>query len=104
MASTKLTLLGGRHLAGSSTSNSDNSSNTGVIMRVLLRASLFALATSLIVTGGARAQSSQSSTAQVPVKIGYINSALLLQQAPGRAEAGARSAGEGGAYRKRPSG
>jgi len=64
-------------------------------MRVLLRASLFALATSLIVAGGARAQA-----AQVPVKIGYINSALLLQQAPGRAEAEAQFDREVGAYRQ----
>ena len=69
-------------------------------MRVLLRASLFALATSLIVTGGARAQSTSSSAAQVPVKIGYINSALLLQQAPGRAEAEAQFDKEVGAYRQ----
>src|ERR1700686_4847677 len=98
MVSTKLMLRGGRHLAGSSTSNSDNSSNTGVIMRVLLRASVFALATSLIVTGGASAQA--AAAAQVPVKIGYINSALLLQQAPGRAEAEAQFDREVGAYRQ----
>jgi outer membrane protein len=70
-------------------------------MRVLLRASVFALATSLIVTGGARAQATSSAgAAQVPVKIGYINSALLLQQAPGRAEAEAQFDREVGAYRQ----
>ena len=69
-------------------------------MRVLFRASLFALATSLIVTGGARAQTAQATAAQVPVKIGYINSALLLQQAPGRAEAEAQFDREVGAYRQ----
>jgi outer membrane protein len=69
-------------------------------MRVLLRASVFALATSLIVTAGAGAQAAQSTAAQVPVKIGYINSALLLQQAPGRAEAEAQFDREVGAYRQ----
>ena len=69
-------------------------------MRVLFRASLVALATSLIVTHSARAQATQAATAQVPVKIGYINSALLLQQAPGRAEAEAQFDKEVGAYRQ----
>jgi outer membrane protein len=69
-------------------------------MRVLHRASLFALAASLIVTGGARAQATSSAATQVPVKIGYINSALLLQQAPGRAEAEAQFDREVGAYRQ----
>jgi outer membrane protein len=68
-------------------------------MRVLLRASVFALATSLIVAGTARAQTGASG-AQVPVKIGYINSALLLQQAPGRAEAEAQFDREVGTYRQ----
>jgi outer membrane protein len=68
-------------------------------MRVLLRASVFALATSLIVAGTARAQTAASG-AQVPVKIGYINSALLLQQAPGRAEAEAQFDREVGTYRQ----
>lgn len=67
-------------------------------MRVLLRASCFALATSLVAAGTARTQAGQS--AQVPVKIGYINSALLLQQAPGRAEAEAQFDREVGAYRQ----
>ena len=68
-------------------------------MRVLLRASVFALATSLIVAGTARAQAAASG-AQVPVKIGYINSALLLQEAPGRAEAEAQFDREVGTYRQ----
>jgi outer membrane protein len=69
-------------------------------MRVLLRASVFALATSLIVTAGAGAQAAQTTAVQVPVKIGYINSALLLQQAPGRVEAEAQFDREVGAYRQ----
>jgi outer membrane protein len=64
-------------------------------MRVLLRASSIALATSLISAVGAGAQ-----TAPTTVKIGYINSALLLQQAPGRAEAEAQFEREVGAYRQ----
>jgi len=68
-------------------------------MRVLLRASSIALATSLIVAGTAGAQTAPSSP-QVPVKIGYINSALLLQQAPGRAEAEAQFDREVGVYRQ----
>jgi outer membrane protein len=68
-------------------------------MRLLSRASLFALATSLIVAGTARAQTTQASP-QVPVKIGYINSALLLQEAPGRAEAEAQFDREVGTYRQ----
>jgi outer membrane protein len=68
-------------------------------MRVLLRASVFALATSLIVAGTARAQTAPSS-APVPLKIGYINSALLLQEAPGRAEAEAQFDREVGTYRQ----
>ena len=68
-------------------------------MRVLLRASVFALATSLIVAGTARAQAATSG-AQVPVKIGYINSAQLLQEAPGRAEAEAQFDREVGTYRQ----
>jgi outer membrane protein len=69
-------------------------------MRAFFRASLFALATSLIVTQAASAQTTQTAAAQVPVKIGYINSALLLQQAPGRAEAEAQFDKEVGAYRQ----
>jgi outer membrane protein len=67
-------------------------------MRVLLRASSIALATSLIVTGAVGAQTATTS-APVTVKIGYINSAQLLQEAPGRAEAEAQFDREVGAYR-----
>src|SRR3954468_3764620 len=100
MGSTRLILSGVPPLAGSSTSNSDNSSNTGVIMRVLLRASVFALATSLIVAGTARAQTASAGAPPGPVKIGYINSAQLLQEAPGRAEAEAQFEREVGVYRQ----
>ena len=67
-------------------------------MRVLLRASSIALATSLIAIGTAGAQTAPAS-APVTVKIGYINSAQLLQEAPGRAEAEAQFDREVGAYR-----
>ena len=67
-------------------------------MRVFLRASAIALATSLIVAGPAALQAQQG-TAAAP-KIAYINSALLLQQAPGRAEAEAQFEREVGAYRQ----
>jgi outer membrane protein len=67
-------------------------------MRVLLRASSIALATSLIAIGAAGAQTA-SASAPVTVKIGYINSAQLLQEAPGRAEAEAQFDREVGAYR-----
>lgn len=66
-------------------------------MRVFLRASCIALATSLIFVGNAGAQTSP--TPPAPSKIGYINSALLLQQAPGRAEAEAQFEREVGVYR-----
>jgi outer membrane protein len=66
-------------------------------MRVFLRASAIALATSLIVAGPAAVQAQQGTAAP---KIGYINSALLLQQAPGRAEAEAQFEREVGAYRQ----
>ena len=66
-------------------------------MRVLLRASAVALATSLIVAGPAAVQAQQGTAAP---KIAYINSALLLQQAPGRAEAEAQFEREVGAYRQ----
>ncbi|HKC79854.1 MAG TPA: OmpH family outer membrane protein [Gemmatimonadaceae bacterium] len=65
-------------------------------MRLFLRASSIALFTSLIVAGTTSAQASQGSA---PAKIAYINSALLLQQAPGRAEAEAQFDREVGAYR-----
>jgi outer membrane protein len=66
-------------------------------MRTLLRASSIALATSLILAGVAGAQASAAAS---PTKIGYINSALLLQQAPGRAEAEAQFDREVGVYRQ----
>jgi len=66
-------------------------------MRLFLRASSIALFTSLIVAGIASAQASQGTA---PAKIAYINSALLLQQAPGRAEAEAQFDREVGAYRQ----
>ena len=70
-------------------------------MRVLLRASSIALATSLILVGTAGAQASQASQAPpAPAKIGYINSAQLLAQAPGRAEAEAQFDREVGVYRQ----
>jgi outer membrane protein len=65
-------------------------------MRLFLRASFVALFTSLIVAGTASAQAAQGTA---PAKIAYINSALLLQQAPGRAEAEAQFDREVGAYR-----
>ena len=67
-------------------------------MRVLLRASVIALATSLIVAGPAAVQAQQGTAATA--KIAYINSALLLQQAPGRAEAEAQFEREVGVYRQ----
>jgi outer membrane protein len=67
-------------------------------MRVILRASVIALATSLIVAGPAAAQAQQGTV--VTPKIAYINSALLLQQAPGRAEAEAQFEREVGVYRQ----
>lgn len=67
-------------------------------MRVLLRAITIALATSLIVVGNAAAQAAPATAA--PAKIAYINSAALLQQAPGRAEAEAQFEREVGVYRQ----
>src|SRR5256714_11019021 len=67
-------------------------------MRVLLRASFVALATSLIVVGNAGAQGSSAPAG--PAKIGYINSAVILQQAPGRAEAESQFDREVGVYRQ----
>lgn len=64
-------------------------------MRTLFRASLAALSSSLILAGTAGAQAAPG-----PVKIGYINSAQLLQQAPGRAEAEAQFEREVGVYRQ----
>lgn len=67
-------------------------------MRVLLRASVIALATSLLVVGNAAGQAAPATAA--PAKIAYINSAALLQQAPGRAEAEAQFEREVGVYRQ----
>ena len=61
-------------------------------MGVFVRASSIALAASLMLAA--------TGAAQAPVKIGYINSALLLQQAPGRAEAEAQFDREVGVYRQ----
>jgi outer membrane protein len=66
-------------------------------MRVLFRASSIALATSLMFAGSAAAQ---TSSAAPPTKIAYINSAAILQQAPGRAEAEAQFDREVGVYRQ----
>lgn len=67
-------------------------------MRVLLRAGVIALTTSLLVVGNAAAQAAPATAA--PAKIAYINSAALLQQAPGRAEAEAQFEREVGVYRQ----
>ena len=67
-------------------------------MRVLLRATVIALATSLLVVGNAAGQAAPATAA--PAKIAYINSAALLQQAPGRAEAEAQFEREVGVYRQ----
>src|SRR3954465_12684049 len=67
-------------------------------MRVLFRASSIALAASLMLVGTAGAQGSTASAGTG--KIGYINSAQLLQEAPGRAEAEAQFDREVGAYRQ----
>src|SRR3954463_16195826 len=65
-------------------------------MRALIRAGSVALTTSLMFAGIAGAQN----TAASPTKIGYINSAVILQQAPGRAEAEAQFDREVGTYRQ----
>jgi outer membrane protein len=67
-------------------------------MRVFFRATTTALITSLILVSTAGAQASQAPPS--PAKIGYINSAQLLQQAPGRAEAEAQFEREVGVYRQ----
>src|SRR6266513_4122538 len=69
-------------------------------MRVLLRASLVALATSLIFAGAAAAQATAAASGPAPTKIGYINSQALLAKAPGRAEAEAQFDREVGTYRQ----
>ena len=65
-------------------------------MRVLLRAGILALATSLIIAGTAAAQAPSATVG----KIAYINSAQLLREAPGRAEAEAQFDREVGVYRQ----
>jgi outer membrane protein len=67
-------------------------------MRVLFRASSTALAMSLMLAGAAGAQGSPAPAGTG--KIGYINSAVILQQAPGRAEAEAQFDREVGVYRQ----
>ena len=59
-------------------------------MRGLFRAASFALIAGAVMTGSASAQS--------PAKIGWINSAQILSEAPGRAEAETRFKGEVTAY------
>jgi|SRR6185503_1685176 len=66
-------------------------------MRVIFRAGSIALTTSLMFVGIAGAQGASSPN---PTKIGYINSAVILQQAPGRAEAEAQFDKEVGVYRQ----
>jgi len=68
-------------------------------MRAFIRATSIALATSLTLVGVAGAQGSSASSA-APTKIGYINSAVILQNAPGRAEAEAQFDREVGVYRQ----
>jgi outer membrane protein len=69
-------------------------------MRVLLRASVIALATSLIFAGSSAAQATSTASGPAPTKIGYINSQAILAQAPGRAEAEAQFDKEVGVYRQ----
>ena len=67
-------------------------------MRVLYRASSLSLVLTLAFAGSAFAQTATAPAG--PMKIGYINSALLLQQAPGRAEAEAQFDREVVVYRQ----
>ncbi len=69
-------------------------------MRMLLRASVIALATSLIFAGSSAAQATATPSGPAPTKIGYINSQAILAQAPGRAEAEAQFDKEVGVYRQ----
>jgi len=62
-------------------------------MVLQIRAASLALFGSIVLAGAASAQAA-------PIKLGYINSAQLLQQAPGRAEAEAQFEREVGAYRQ----
>ncbi len=64
-------------------------------MGTFFRAGFVAPTISLILAGAAGGQAAPG-----PVKIGYINSAQLLQQAPGRAEAEAQFEREVGVYRQ----
>src|SRR5512141_2607784 len=81
MVSISSTSTDDRHQAGSSISNLDSSSNIGVLMRGLTRAALLAL-----MVGSASAGTASAQAAAAP-KIGFINSAAILAEAPGRAEA-----------------
>jgi len=65
-------------------------------MRVLFRASPLSLALSLVMAASAAAQTQPAAA----TKIGYINSAMLLQEAPGRAEAEAQFDREVVVYRQ----
>ncbi len=67
-------------------------------MRVLYRASSLSIALSLVLAGSAFAQTATAPAG--PTKIAYINSAMLLQQAPGRAEAEAQFDREVVVYRQ----
>jgi outer membrane protein len=64
-------------------------------MRPSFRAVPLALVVAAVVAGPARAQQSAP-----PVKIAYINSQIILQNAPGRAEAEAQFEKEMGGYRQ----
>jgi outer membrane protein len=64
-------------------------------MKVIYRACSIALAASLMLVGRAGAQAATGAP-----KIGYINSAVILAQAPGRAEAEAQFDKEVGVYRQ----
>jgi outer membrane protein len=67
-------------------------------MRVFYRAGVIALATSMMLVGKAGAQAPAASAPTT--KIGYINSTVILAQAPGRAEAEAQFDKEVGVYRQ----
>src|SRR5687768_6992157 len=75
---------------GNSISKSDSSSNSGVFMRGLIRAASLAL-----IVGAATAG---TASAQAAPKFGFINSAAILAEAPGRAEAETRFKTEVTAY------
>jgi outer membrane protein len=66
------------------------------MMRVLFRASPLLVVLPFVFAASASAQTATAT----PTKIGYINSALLLQQAPGRAEAEAQFDREVVVYRQ----